>query len=290
MRSHLTFILAAISGLLAIAVLVIVAPARAASAGSGNTVFLPIVFANGSPLPTASPTVAPSSTPSPSLTATPTSSPTATPSPTPCSTQVVVNPSFESGTAPWTLSGMATRVSGTASDGSYSVEMPVDSVAGQQPAGVVQTSNVPAWAQTGAFYFDVIMGAHDADGGDQFIAGVVDASNDLIVSRSISSSDSGYSSWTTIRLPISNASAYANQAVTVQFFAAGDQDLEPTAWYIDNVRLVFACGVTTASQETRQTPGLARALRPIDGLLDRRTTPSGPSATPPGARWSYAER
>lgn len=287
LRAHLTIIVAAISGLLAISFLVIVAPARAAGVSAANTVFLPIVYSSGSPPPTVSSTAVTSSTPTPSLTATPTSSPTVTPtpspteisSPTPCSAQVLANPSFESGTAPWVLPGVATRVPTVGPDGSYAIELPVNGVQGQRYSQIIQTTTVPAWAQTGAFYFDVIMGAHDADGGDQLTVGLLDASSLQIVAWSTDSADSGYSTWTTIRLPIANASDYANQTMTVEFFALSDSDLQPTAWFVDNVRLVFACGSTVASQETIRIPDLARALRPLAGLSDHGSPPSGRSAT-----------
>ena len=96
------------------------------------------------PTPTASPTATP--TPSPTVTPTPTASPTATPTPpsptahptatptvgrpnlVPVVVNLLTNPSFESGTAPWKLSkdgttGVITQSSESSTNGKYSAKL-----------------------------------------------------------------------------------------------------------------------------------------------------------------------
>ena len=100
---------------------------------SGSTFIYGVTQENNpTPTPTPSPTVTPTPTASP--TATPTASPTAiptvtpTPTPVPVVVNLLTNPSFESGTAPWQLSkdgttGVITQSSEWSTNGTYSAKV-----------------------------------------------------------------------------------------------------------------------------------------------------------------------
>lgn len=233
------------------AVLLQIKPGSAATeAATPYRAYLPAVFvASGAPVasttPTSTATTLPSPTVPPTSTLTPTALPSPTFTPTPCNgwTQVLANPSFETGIAPWSLLFDVWRSSLYSFDGLYSVGFGgLNSDAGQ----ISQTQYVPSWTNTGAVYFTWLMYSTDSllfpfDG---LVVSVFDPSNNMIASTIIDNTDVR-GSWEPQRLVIPNAQAYADQPLSVAIAGFTDSSY-PTTWYVDKVWMVFACGSTIA--------------------------------------------
>jgi hypothetical protein len=183
------------------------------------------------------------------MTALPTSTPvpinTATPTPVSCngSQQLLVNPSFEAGTAPWTLRGLAYRDTRQAFDGSYSMFL-----GGYNNANdfFAQSVIVPTWAETATLYFTTAMFSQDSTLGryDGLVAAVFDPSARFLADGIIWN-NSVRGQWTAWRMPIGDVRALRGAIVTPAFQASTDGSLY-TSWWVDRVWLVFACGSTPA--------------------------------------------
>ena len=164
-----------------------------------------------------------------------------TPNPT-CNwtVQYVSNPSFESGWSAWSLiEGSPTLSTSTASQGQQSMAFGWRDGATDT---ISQTFTVPTWADSAALYFDWYLYSADdpAVPYDVLTVSLVPSgSGSAIVQGTVNNTDTQIE-WLTRRESI-DLSPYRGQEVAVRITGSTDITMN-TGWYIDQVRLVIACG------------------------------------------------
>lgn len=220
------------------------------SGSNGGGVQIPPATSTATPSPIPSATATWTPIPSATSTWTPVPSPTATPTftPTPCDsgTQVLGNPSFENGTAPWDFSGFygASLTTREAYDGQYSAYF------GHSGDSVGQGVTVPSWAESSFVYFYWYVISSDSPLTDYDYL-EVRVSAPQLVAQYVISNTALRGGWYAAQFPIDNIASYRGQFLSLDFYGHSDFDnatlLPTTTWMIDEVGLVFACGNTAAS-------------------------------------------
>jgi subtilisin family serine protease len=252
-------------------------------------------------VPTATPTLAPAvtgtatstptstrththvPTPTSTRTHTPVATPTRTSTPVTCNgtRQLLVNPSFETGTAPWAFLGSAYRDTRQASHGLYSAFF-----GGHNNANdfVAQSVIVPPWAETAALHLDWRMASLDSldTGWDRLRIAVFDPSTNFLTDNKIWNNGTR-NAWVSWRIPVGNVAPYRDQTMTVAFGAQTDFS-DYTSWWVDNVWLVFACGSAPAEAPTSsQAPSpVTLSSEPSDAIVNRMHASGTPTASSGG--------
>jgi hypothetical protein len=158
---------------------------------------------------------------------------------------MVQNPSFEGASPePWALANGAVYWVTCSADGLYCLQF---GGANNESEVVAQelTAPVPEWAETGAVYFSWRMLSQDVTTYpyDKFSVQLWDkyqgGYTNVLASGVYNTDSRGV--WYTERLAIPSAPALRGHPLLVALVAATDESY-PTWWYIDNVRVVFACG------------------------------------------------
>ena len=207
--------------------------------------------------PTRTPTPTSTPTRTPTRTYTPTATRTRTPTPTSSSCnqrwQLLGNVSFESGLAGWGTYGWPIVSDIMALDGSHSVFMGGYNNAS---AGIYQSVQVPSWAETAAAYMSWTMTSQEFTSYpyDCLAISVYDSSYRL--ARGYVCNDAPRGAWYTGRLNLGNVATRRGHTFTVMVEISNDESYW-TAWWIDLVRLYFACGSYQAG------PGEADATAPL---------------------------
>jgi len=209
--------------------------------------YLPSLWTYAKPTPTvtASPSATPTWTPGPTMTptSTATATGTATPTltPTPCygETQVLLEPGFETDENWMVGLGNPSRTSDNAFSGSYSTWF---CGTNSDEDSLHQYVTVPDWAETGAVYFAWYMVSEDSLSFcyDKFTLKIWDMYGG-IVRMPVICSYFDRNQWTVHRASLGNVTALRGHPLDVVLRAQTNATL-PTGWYIDDVRLVFACG------------------------------------------------
>jgi hypothetical protein len=176
--------------------------------------------------------------------------PTPTWTPTPISgcngsVQAVINPSFESGFSNWSALGYPLWINGVAIDGTHSMLLGGYNYANDLLA---QFMVVPSWAETAAVYASWDMTSTDTPyyPTDALQIAIFDSGTNFLEDYFVwNTSPRGL--WYYTRQPIPNIAAYRGTSISVALGAITDYSY-PTGWYVDNVWVVFACGVTPANQ------------------------------------------
>jgi Zn-dependent metalloprotease len=147
--------------------------------------------------------------------------------------QLIVNGGFESGTAPWTLSGQATRSTGTFPHGgvAYMILGAVNSSTGT----LYQTVTIPSGCGNLNFWLNITTSeAAGAAVFDRLFIEVRSTSGTLLATlATFSNQNSGTAGVYVLRGPY-NLSAFAGQTVRIQFRATEDITL-PTSFRVDDV-------------------------------------------------------
>ena len=190
----------------------------------------------------------------------PPTAPLPTPTPTPCSTrqQLLSNPSFEGGLAPWeVLWGTPLRTTLFARTGLSSVLF-----GGYNNAldVLVQSFTVPPWAETGAVYVSVLMFSSDSlyVNFDWLGVEVYAPTSTVPIAAGKVWNTAPRGLWTTWRLTIPNLAAYRGQALSLWLGGVTDFSLT-TSWYVDDAELYVACGPLVAAPESPTVRPLAPA-------------------------------
>ena len=197
--------------------------------------YLPSLWTYAEPTPTvtASPSATPTWTPGPTMTPTPT--------PTPCygAMQVLLDPGFETDEN-WVVGlGDPSRTSDNAYSGAYSIWL---GGTNSDEDSLHQYVTVPDWAETGAVYFAWYMVSEDSPAFcyDKFTLKIWDMYGGL-VRMPVICSYFDRDQWTVHRASLGNVTALRGHPLDVVLRAQTNATL-PTGWYIDDVKLVFACG------------------------------------------------
>jgi hypothetical protein len=151
-------------------------------------------------------------------------------------TNTIVNPGFESGTAPWTFSGQVTRSTGAFphSGTAYAILTGVNSSSGT----LFQTVTVPSNGCSNLqFWLNIT--TNEAAGAavfDRLFIEVRSATGTLLATlATFSNQNSGTAGLYVLRGPF-NLSSFAGQTVRIQFRATNDITL-PTIFRVDDVSL-----------------------------------------------------
>jgi hypothetical protein len=192
-----------------------------------------------------------------------------------------VNPSFETGTAPWAFLGLAYRDTRQASHGLYSAFF-----GGYNNANdfVAQSVIVPPWAETAALHLDWRMASLDSldTGWDRLRIAVFDPSTNFLTDNKIWNNGTR-NAWVSWRIPVGNVAPYRDQTMTVAFGAQTDFS-DYTSWWVDSVWLVFACGSAPAEAPTSsQAPSpVTLSSEPSDAIVNRMHASGTPTASSGG--------
>ncbi|MCS6800972.1 MAG: hypothetical protein RMM58_04040 [Chloroflexota bacterium] len=215
----------------------------------------PIGGGPGVPPPPATPTFSPTATrtPTPSPTSTPTPTPTSTPSPTPTAcaqrADLLLNGGFEYEGAWSIVLGNPYRSTLWKWAGNYSMHFgwTVSST-----DSIVQTVVVPPWADTAAVYFYALMFSNDSTVTKHDWLRVMVTTPDLsvILAAGDVPNNSIRGSWERWRLAVPGITSYRGQSLLLAIGGVNDVSL-PTRWYVDNVEMVFGCGIYAASLDAR---------------------------------------
>ena len=150
-------------------------------------------------------------------------------------TNAIVNPGFESGTAPWTFSGQVTRSTGTFphSGVAYAILNGVNSSSGT----LFQTVTVPSGCSNLQFWLNITTSeAAGAAVFDRLFIEVRSTTGTLLATlATFSNQNSGTSGVYVLRGPF-NLSSFAGQTVRIQFRGTNDITL-PTSFRVDDVTL-----------------------------------------------------
>jgi Fungalysin metallopeptidase (M36)/Fungalysin/Thermolysin Propeptide Motif len=150
-------------------------------------------------------------------------------------TNAVVNPGFESGTAPWTFSGQVSRSTGTFphSGVAYAILNGVNSSSGT----LFQTVTVPSGCSNLSFWLNI--STSEAAGAavfDRLFIEVRSTTGTLLATlATFSNQNSGTAGVYVLRGPF-NLSSFAGQTVRIQFRGTNDVTL-PTSFRVDDVSL-----------------------------------------------------
>jgi len=213
--------------------------------------YLPLLLTHKDPTPTwtPGPTTTPTSTTeatrasTPTLTHTSTATPTVTPTQCYGAAQVVLNPSFETGWWPWMIQkGYPERTSAHAADGLYSVWF-----GGYNDAmdWLVQDMIAPQWADDAALYFCWRMISEDSplQSYDYLTLWLwdEDVGEGLLYAEVNNTATRGYGFSRCAQLAPEDVIAARGHTLRVVIGGYTNSTL-PTEWFVDNVRLYFACG------------------------------------------------
>ncbi len=150
-------------------------------------------------------------------------------------TNTIVNPGFESGTAPWTFSGQVTRSTGTFphSGIAYAILNGVNSSSGT----LFQTVTVPSGCSNLSFWLNITTSeAAGAAVFDRLFIEVRSTTGTLLATlATFSNQNSGTAGVYVLRGPF-NLSSFAGQTVRIQFRGTNDITL-PTSFRVDDVSL-----------------------------------------------------
>ncbi|HEX7331900.1 MAG TPA: M36 family metallopeptidase [Pyrinomonadaceae bacterium] len=150
-------------------------------------------------------------------------------------TNAIVNPGFETGTTPWTISGQVTRSTGTFphSGTAYMILNGVNSSTGT----LFQTVTVPSGCSNLSFWLNIT--TNEAAGAavfDRLFVEVRSTTGTLLATvTTFSNQNSGTAGVYVLRGPF-NLSAFAGQTVRIQFRGTNDITL-PTIFRVDDVSL-----------------------------------------------------
>ena len=206
------------------------------------------------PTPTNTPTASRTPTLTPSLTSTCTATSSATLSPTPSRTptktptltptqcdgywQAIQNGSFEYGFALWRSWGTPVLDCSMATSGFCSVRLE------GYPGGsdcVNQEVIVPPWAETAAVYVDWHMLSFEPPGSLYDALGISVYYGLTKLAGQFIRTDAPRGTWYWTRVGIPSISAYRGQQLSI-LITAFDSGGPVSYWWVDNVRLYFACG------------------------------------------------
>ena len=150
-------------------------------------------------------------------------------------TNAIVNPGFETGTTPWTISGQVTRSTGTFphSGTAYMILNGVNSSSGT----LFQTVTVPSGCSNLSFWLNIT--TNEAAGAavfDRLFIEVRSTTGTLLATlATFSNQNSGTAGVYVLRGPF-NLSSFAGQTVRIQFRGTNDITL-PTIFRVDDVSL-----------------------------------------------------
>jgi Zn-dependent metalloprotease len=148
-------------------------------------------------------------------------------------TNIVANPGFESGTAPWVISGQVTRSTGSFPHGglAYMIVNGVDSSSGT----LYQQVTIPSGGANLNFWLNITTSeAAGASVFDRLFIEVRNTSGTLLATlATFSNQNSGTSGVYVLRGPY-NLSSFAGQTVRIQFRGTNDVTL-PTSFRVDDV-------------------------------------------------------
>lgn len=197
------------------------------------------------------PTSTPTATPVPTFTptATPTPTPTSTPSPTPTvcagTANILVNGGFETTGAWEVLLGSPYRTTFRAWTGNYSMYF-----GGRVSStdAIIQPFVVPQWADTAAVYFYAWMASTDSTLYKYDWLRVIVSTIDLstVLASGDVPNNSTRNSWISWRLSVPGITSFRGQPLVLSIAGVNDVSYS-TAWYVDDVRMVFGCGGYPAS-------------------------------------------
>ncbi|MHB0858313.1 MAG: hypothetical protein ACYC5M_12170 [Anaerolineae bacterium] len=168
------------------------------------------------------------------------------------SQQVLQNGGFEEGWAWWSLSGDPLLSTDTAASGQNSALL-----AGYNDSRdeLRQTVSVPAWAETGKLYISWLMQTIDSATTDYDYLYIT--VRDLTAGQAIvqvyvaNNTPTGAWYWSWESIP--DVAARRGHSLQVEILAWTDESL-PTVWFVDDVKLVFACGSALASDDVWGEP------------------------------------
>lgn len=150
-------------------------------------------------------------------------------------TNAIVNPGFETGTTPWTISGQVTRSTGTFphSGTAYMILNGVNSTTGT----LFQTVTIPSGCTNLSFWLNITTNeAAGASVFDRLFVEVRSTSGTLLATvTTFSNQNSGTAGVYVLRGPF-NLSSFAGQTVRIQFRGTNDITL-PTIFRVDDVSL-----------------------------------------------------
>jgi len=122
---------------------------------------------------------------------------------------------------------------------------------GVQPAAhdsLWQDAVVPNWAETAAVYLDWLMFTTNSTEKHSQLFVTVGDETSTIAFWSVWNNEPPSATWFWMKIPIDSIAAYRGRTLTTQvtvWEALG----ATTVWYVDNVRLYFACGSWIANTE-----------------------------------------
>ena len=150
-------------------------------------------------------------------------------------TNAIVNPGFETGTAPWTFSGQVTRSTGAFphSGTAYAILNGVNSTSGT----LFQTVTVQSGCSNLSFWLNITTSeAAGASVFDRLFIEVRSTTGTLLATlATFSNQNSGTAGAYVLRGPF-NLSSFAGQTVRIQFRGTNDITL-PTSFRVDDVSL-----------------------------------------------------